>query len=425
MDLIFYRNTELIHTINRMRMLLNTEYKRDESKKAPSAEKVLAELFELAGTNGYAGNLWHCLLTEALISDVNPYTLSVERRELKSGTLRKAVLTDLETFHRLYRIDLDALEKEYRQPAFKLIQDYSTSGTESVKYDPETVGELRSLAVSLAEARDATALRDRLEEFYKEYGVGELGLHKAFRIKGENADIAPIHNIEKVTLDALVGYDDQKAQLTANTESFLNGGGANNCLLYGEAGTGKSTSIRAILNAYYDRGLRIIEVYKHQYRYIKDLIDELRTRNYRFILYLDDLSFEEFEVEYKYLKAVIEGGLDGRPSNVLIYATSNRRHLVKESFDDRPESPMDKHKNETVQEKISLYSRFGVTIYYPSPATKEFYRIVDELAKRNGIDMPEEELHLLANRWELAHSGLSGRTAQQFIEHLKEETYGG
>ena len=425
MDLIFYRNTELIHTINRMRTLLHTEYKRDESKKTPSAERVIAEVFELAAKNGYAGNVWHCLLTDALINDVNPYTLSVERREVKGGTLREAVLTDLETFHRLYRIDLDAMAKEYRQPAFSLLQDYAPGGTESVKYDPEIVEELRSLSVSLAGARDATALRDRLEEFYREFGVGDLGLHKAFRLKGEaEVSISPIHNIEKVTLDALIGYDDQKAQLTANTESFIRGGGANNCLLYGEAGTGKSTSIRAILNAYYDRGLRIIEIYKHQYKFIKDLIDELRTRNYRFILYLDDLSFEEFEVEYKYLKAVIEGGLDGRPSNVLIYATSNRRHLVKESFDDRPESPLDKHKNETVQEKISLYSRFGVTIYYPSPARKVYLGIVEELAVRNGIDMPKEELHLMANSWELSHSGLSGRTAQQFIDHLKESING-
>ncbi|MCR4584712.1 MAG: ATP-binding protein [Lachnospiraceae bacterium] len=425
MDFIFYRNSELIHTINRMRILLHTEYKRDESKKAPSAERVIAELFELASQNGYAGNLWHCLLTDALINDVNPYTLSVERRNAGGGTLRMAALTDLEIFHRLYRVDLDVLAREYRQPAFSLLQDYAPAAAGSVKYDPEIVEELRSLSVSLAEARDATTLRERLEDFYREFGVGDLGLHKAFRLKGdEGSTIAAIHNIEKVTLDTLVGYDDQKKALTENTESFLRGGGANNCLLYGEAGTGKSTSIRAILNAYYDRGLRIIEVYKHQYKYIKDLIDKLRMRNYRFILYLDDLSFEEFEVEYKYLKAVIEGGLDGRPSNVLIYATSNRRHLVRESFDDRPESPLDKHKNETVQEKISLYSRFGVTIYYPSPARKAYLAIVEELAARCGIDMPKEELHLRANSWELSHSGLSGRTAQQFIDNLKESING-
>ena len=157
------------------------------------------------------------------------------------------------------------------------------------------------------------------------YGVGIFGLHKAFRVKGDSEDsftTYPILNIAVTSLSDLVGYDDQKALLRNNTESFLNGGHANNCLLYGDSGTGKSSSIRAILNEYYNRGLRMIEVYKHQYKEINTLIDQLKNRNYRFIIYMDDLSFEEFEVEYKYLKAVLEGGLESRPENVLIYATS-------------------------------------------------------------------------------------------------------
>ena len=189
-------------------------------------------------------------------------------------------------------------------------------------------------------------------------------------------------------------------------------------MLFGDAGTGKSSSIKAILNRYYDRGLRIIEVYKHQFQDLNEVIAQIKNRNYKFIIYMDDLSFEEFEIEYKYLKAVIEGGLEKKPDNILIYATSNRRHLIKESFRDNEELHGDLHSNDTIQEKLSLVSRFGVTIYFGSPDKKEFQQIVRTLAERNGIDMPEDQLLLEANKWELSHGGLSGRTAQQFVEYV-------
>ena len=133
---------------------------------------------------------------------------------------------------------------------------------------------------------------------------------------------------------------------------------------------------------------------------------------------MDDLSFEEFEIEYKYLKAVLEGGLEKKPDNVLIYATSNRRHLVRETFKDKAEYDEELHINDTVQEKLSLVARFGVTIYYGSPSKKEFQTIVKELALRNGIAMQEDTLLLEANKWEMSHGGLSGRTAQQFVDYL-------
>ncbi|HCT89808.1 MAG TPA: AAA family ATPase, partial [Lachnospiraceae bacterium] len=168
------------------------------------------------------------------------------------------------------------------------------------------------------------------------------------------------------------------------------------------------------------QGLRIIEVYKHQFKYLNDIIAQIKNRNYRFIIYMDDLSFEEFEIEYKYLKAVIEGGLEKKPENILIYATSNRRHLVRETFSDKNDVRTNEelHTTDTVQEKLSLVARFGVTIYFGSPTPKEFKDIVRALAARHHVEMPEEELLLEANKWELSHGGLSGRTAQQFIDHL-------
>ena len=234
----------------------------------------------------------------------------------------------------------------------------------------------------------------------------------------DRACIVPITNIAHVRLDDLVGYEIAKKKLTENTEAFVEGRRANNCLLFGDAGTGKSSSIKGILNQYYDRGLRIIEIYKHQFQYLNDVIAQIKNRNYKFIIYMDDLSFEEFEIEYKYLKAVIEGGLEKKPDNILIYATSNRRHLIKESFADKEGRRDTLHSSDTVQEKLSLVSRFGVTIFFCAPDKKEFQNIVRTLAERYGVRMEEQELLLEANKWELSHGGLSGRTAQQFIDYL-------
>ena len=162
----------------------------------------------------------------------------------------------------------------------------------------------------------------------------------------------------------------------------------------------------------------MIEVYKHQFQDLNDVIAQIKNRNYKFIIYMDDLSFEEFEIEYKYLKAVIEGGLEKKPDNILIYATSNRRHLVRETFKDKADRDEELHTNDTVQEKLSLVARFGVTIYFGKPDKKEFQKIVTTLADRYGVEMEEEKLLLEANKWELSHGGLSGRTAQQFIDYL-------
>ena len=230
--------------------------------------------------------------------------------------------------------------------------------------------------------------------------------------------IKPITNIEHIYLSDLVGYELQKKKLTDNTEAFIEGRRANNVLLFGDSGTGKSSSIKAILNEYYDRGLRMIEIQKHQFGDLFNVIEQIKDRNYKFIIYMDDLSFEEYEIEYKYLKAIIEGGLEKRPDNVLIYATSNRRHLVREKFSDKEERRDDLHASDTVQEKLSLSARFGVSIFYVAPNKKEYMNIIKVLAEKYNVKMDKDELFAEANKWELSHGGLSGRTAQQFINYL-------
>ncbi len=417
---IFYRNTAEIKLIEDILDLpANTARTGDKSLYT----EVFSRLFETAAFAGFEGNLWHRLLTEALVYDENAYTRACERRKVPESIWR-AASTDMNTFFALFALDMDEyLSDTVPDDLRSLMHDYSSSPLNGIKYNPVIQDRINKMARALAREDTVTAMRATLENFYSIYGVGKFGLHKAFRVNakdmGSEVEIYPIYNIAVTGLDDLVGYESQKAALRENTENFLKGRKANNCLLYGDAGTGKSSSIRAILNEYYGSGLRMIEVYKHQYREINSLIDTLKNRNYHFIIYLDDLSFEEFEVEYKYLKAVLEGGLESRPDNVLIYATSNRRHLVRENYTDREEGENDKHSAETVQEKLSLYERFGLSLYFGAPAQDGYFEIVDSLASRYGIIMDEKELHMQASRWALGRSGFSGRTATQFIDYLR------
>ena len=378
------------------------------------------ELSEMAGKYGYEGNIWHCYLTHLLANNENSYSTSCEIVGEVEGSVNDIALHDFKIFKKLFECDLNQLSEAIGADNFKYLTNYISINQNSKVFNKRIRDRICDLSKGLAKAKDPEEFKQVLTQFYKEFGVGKLGLHKAFRIEhtDNGAEIVPITNIAHVHLDDLVGYEIAKKKHIDNTEAFVEGRKANNCLLFGDAGTGKSSSIKGILNEYYDQGLRIIEAYKHQFQDLNDIIAQIKNRNYKFIIYMDDLSFEEFEIEYKYLKAVIEGGLEKKPDNILIYATSNRRHLVREKFSDKEERADDIHSNDTVQEKLSLVYRFGVSIYFGKPNKKEFQNIVKTLANRYHITMPEEELLLEANKWELAHGGLSGRTAQQFIDYL-------
>ena len=336
------------------------------------------------------------------------------------GSINQVARHDFSIFKDLFDFDLHRLEAAFDVAGADVIEHYQSMDGSSKVFNQRIRDRICELSVHLDEAESVEDFKGAVTKFYQDFGVGKLGLHKAFRIEHteQGAQIIPITNIAHVKLDDLVGYEIAKKKLIDNTEAFVSGKQANNCLLFGDAGTGKSSSIKAIVNQYYDRGLRMIEVYKHQFQDLNDVIAQIKNRNYKFIIYMDDLSFEEFEIEYKYLKAVIEGGLEKKPENVLIYATSNRRHLVREKFSDKAQLDDDLHNNDTVQEKLSLVARFGVQIYFGAPDKKQFQQIVKTLAEKYQVQMEEEKLLLEANKWELSHGGLSGRTAQQFINYL-------
>lgn len=420
-NLILYKNWEYGELFDSFTWLM--ENYRNVSTDRGEAEalffRCLGQLAELAASHGFEGNLWHYFIAFFLVNHENAYSRACEIRGGIGGSVNELALHDFAIIKEFFDFNIKKLGDYFEADCMDAVLCYE--GCDSGRmFNRRIRDRIRELCHHLEAAEGTAEFKDAVTEFYREFGVGNLGLHKAFRIQHEEtgARIVPITNIAHVKLDDLVGYELAKQKLIENTEAFVSGRCANNCLLYGDAGTGKSTSIKAIANQYFDRSLRLIEVYKHQFCDLHDVIAQIKDRNYKFILYMDDLSFEEFETEYKYLKAVIEGGLEKKPENVLIYATSNRRHLIRENFSDKEEIRQDMHTSDTVQEKLSLYARFGVTIYYGAPNKKEFQQIVTALAEKYQIDMDNELLLAEANKWELSHGGLSGRTAQQFVNYL-------
>ena len=422
-ELIIYRNFEYRELFEQMAELL--EDKTPLCAQAmPDSNACAGQLIDLAVTYGFEGNLWHCFLAYTLASHENPYSTSCEITGPVEGSLNQLAAHDFQIMKELFDKDIRILDGDRKDGIWAALCSYQGPSKNSRVFNKRIRDQIVALAVELEKAGDCRKFQAAVTEFYRHFGVGKLGLNKAFRVEenGHDVHIRPITNVEHIYLRDIVGYEFQKEKLIENTENFIKGKPANNVLLFGDSGTGKSSSIKALLNEYYDQGLRMIEVYKHQFKALSNIQEQIKDRNYRFIIYMDDLSFEESELEYKYLKAIIEGGLGKKPGNVLIYATSNRRHLIREKFSDKRELDDDLHNNDTVQEKLSLVARFGVTIYFGSPDKKLFQEIVKTLAERNHIHMPMETLYGEANKWELRHGGLSGRTASQFITYLLGKT---
>lgn len=386
----------------------------------------LKRLMIVATDYGFDENLWHNYLTFYLVTNENPFSITCEKVGANEGSVNHFAKNDFRAFLALFHYDFSEIEQALGIDCFSQISNYRSIAKKELMYNKNVSEKIIALSRRLEQAADENAFFDCVTDFYKDYGVGMFGLNKAFRIKNRpNGDIefVPINNMDKVMLDDLIGYEIQKKKLVDNTKAFVEGRKANNVLLFGDSGTGKSTSIKAIVNEFYPQGLRMIEIYKHQFKDLSNVIAQIKNRNYRFIIYMDDLSFEEFEVEYKFLKAVIEGGVETKPDNILIYATSTRRHLIKETWSDRNDMEVDNgmHRSDTMEEKLSLVHRFGVTINYSKPSQKEYFHIVIQLARREGITeeaMSDEDLRAEANKWELSHGGISGRTAQQFVNYL-------
>lgn len=397
-------------------------YNKDELIERINNE--IRRLLEVATDYGFDNNLWHNYVAFLLITTENPFSITCENQGAsETGSVNIFAKKDFEIFYNIFNYDFGKIEEELDISCFSVISNYVSIKKSELMYNANVSSKVQSVSKKLEAAKSGDDFFNIITDFYKAYGVGMYGLNKAFRIKetsdGTDFSLIPINNMDNVVLDDLVGYEIQKKKLIENTEGFVMGRKANNCLLYGDSGTGKSTSIKAIVNMYYDKGLRMIEIYKHQFKNLSNIISQIKNRNYKFIIYMDDLSFEEFEIEYKFLKAVIEGGVETKPDNILIYATSNRRHIIKETWKDRADVEVDNgiHKSDNMEEKLSLVNRFGCQIYYGKPGKFEYEDIVLELAKDNNIKLSKEELLLEANKWEISHGGFSGRTARNFVNY--------
>ncbi|MBQ2930167.1 MAG: ATP-binding protein [Clostridia bacterium] len=377
-------------------------------------------LLDLATVYGFNRNLWQNYLTFLLMTNENSFTLTAERQGASEGSVNHFAKADFAIFKRLFDFDFGPIEQDLGIDCFTVLTNYTAIPKKAQMYYRTVSEKVQELSSAIDAADSADAVFELVTAHYRDCGVGMFGLNRAFRLD-DNGELVAINNIDRVVLSDLIGYEVQKKTLRDNTEAFVQGRSCNNMLLYGDAGTGKSTSVKAILNEYYDQGLRMIEIYKHQFGLLSSVIARVKNRNYRFMIFIDDLSFEEHEVEYKFLKAVIEGGVETRPNNVLIVATSNRRHLVKETWKDKADMEFenDIHRSDTMEEKLSLAARFGCSICYNNPNRQQYHDIVKGIAARYPeLGLTEEQLLLEANKWEIRHGGVSGRTAQQFINYV-------
>ena len=371
-------------------------FKMDESRQA-------AALIEFAERVGLSGHVPKNYIIYKLAHEPNLVSNTIERT---GGKIGKSLLD-------AFKHDIVILFSS--NIAFDFDWLYHCQPT--VENKSESFIELKSKIEHLR-GNNFDGIVDVLISHYRKYGCGDIANYRAFRFDEETRNLVGIKHFETIRLDDLIGYAHQKELLTKNTNAFIEHKPANNVLLVGARGTGKSSSVKALVNENYSRGLRLVQLTKPQLKFLPDLMETLRNfASKRFIIFLDDLSFEESEAEYKYLKSTIEGGVESLPQNVLIYATSNRRHLIRETWRDRAEGHEELYRDDSVNETISLSDRFGLIVNYYPPSQNEYLEIIAHMLKKSGVELDAETLRIEGLRWEMSHSGRNGRTAQQFVKN--------
>ena len=357
---------------------------------------------------------WQSHLVGRVLDDENAFSLGAERGEISTSVLGQA-RRDLRTLREMFALDAPTVLGRVVSAVPAL------AGIWVPWTNPEPVGDSprRMIARKLSAAENWGACAELLAGHYARHGAGPYGRHRAFLWR--EGRLIAVSRPDPVSLTELVAYESEREPLIRNTERFLAGLPAHHALLYGLPGTGKSSTVKAIMNEYADLGLRLVEVKKEDLAELQEVLGILGGRGRRFVLFVDDLSFEEHEVEYKALKALLEGSAEEPPENVRLYATSNRRNLIRETFSERESSAGDVHARDTMQEKLSLAGRFGLRLTFPSPDQARYMEIVAGLARERGLAVPAEDLRERALLWDRWHAGRSGRTARQFVDELEAE----
>lgn len=391
----------VLNELNRDPVLSFLEWDAEDSA---SQAEAAAHLVRAAETKGLSGNLLPQYLLHIFTHNANLVSETMERTGLPPGnSLRQAFYHDIEVLYPLLTLPTSNVL------GAELLDHYEP--TQNIYDKTEDF-----LIPWIEAAQSSRDYAEALLTFYARYGYGDLASYVVFHWDDAAGRIRGVEHFERVQMKNLIGYQRQKEQLIQNTRAFVQGKPANHVLLVGARGTGKSSAVKALVTEYEDNGLRLVQVMKEQLRKLPEIMNTLR--NYagrKFILFLDDISFEDSDAEFKAVKSAIEGGVSSCPPNVRLYATSNRRHLVRETWRDREQDEL--YRDDSINETISLSDRFGLVVHYHTPDQDEYLAIIDHMLMQKGIHLSPEELRIAGLRWEMTHSGRSGRTAQQFVAH--------
>lgn len=360
-----------------------------------------------------------------IIFDENSFT--------NSSNYKNAAMRDLDNFQVISRISsLDIknnIAERFKEKHFwqviESIPDWQGQISNKVHevFLPDYIYSIKNIVIQSEKWMNCI---EELDQFHRKYGCGEFAQYRAFIWEKANGVgyLKGISNPDPVAFSDLTGYERERFKAVENIEQFISGCPANNVLLYGDRGTGKSSTVKAILNKYYKDGVRLIEVPKSYLADFPEIVRQLKNRPQKFIIFIDDLVFADDEENYTALKAALEGGIEYKTSNIIIYATSNRKYLVKEYFSERKgllSSNKDEEINarDSIQEKLSLADRFGIQIVFSSPDQNKYLEIVDGIALKRNIGIDSETLHKEAIKWALWYNGFSARTARQFIDWIE------
>ncbi|WKV08086.1 ATP-binding protein [Thermoanaerobacterium sp. CMT5567-10] len=398
---VIYKNVLSDDTVKKFVKIL--EFISDGKPDVDGVYKLYSELYseltKYAVKNDIYNGIWKSKINDLVKVDENIFSLLSEKfgQDMIDKRLKMAAEKELEVLKKIADVDLAEYMKEYisfNMPPWENLIISLKNNTEYI-LDYKTV--------------------DEIIEYYNKNGCGLFNRYRAFR--WHNGKLIGVENPDPVEFDDLVGYEEEHRIVIDNTDGFMRGLPASNILLYGDRGTGKSSTVKAVLNMYYKKGLRLIEVSRQDMMDLNKIINIISSRGLKFILFLDDLSFEENETEYKILKSTLEGGIEKLPENVIIYATSNRRHLIREYLDDSVQNEL--HLMDTKEEKLSLADRFGITITFMSPNQEGYLKIVKSLAQKYGISLDMDTLKSESLRWCAWHNGMSPRSAKQFIDYIR------